>query len=115
MPYRLACCVMMVCFVVEGSEVLALERTALALSGDGCRLSQQAMIEALEQLDGVAQVKADVMPDHLLVDHDDRHRTGDELVRLANRLATPSCRATLMQSCITAEIKPRAGDLPADH
>lgn len=115
MPYRLACCVMTACFVVWGSEALALERTALALSGDGCRVSQQAMIDALERLDGVVQVRADVMPDHLLVDHDDRRRTSDELVHLVDQVAPPSCRAALMQSCITAEFKPRAGVLPAER
>ena len=114
MPYRLVCCMMMACFVVGGSEAFALERTALALSGDGCRTSQQAMIDALEHLDGVAQVMADVMPDHLLVDHDDRRRTGDELARLVNQLAPPSCRAALMQSCITAEAT-RNGLLPAER
>ena len=114
MLYRLACCVMTACFMVGGSEAFALERTALALSGDGCRLSQHAMIEALEHLDGVAQVRADVMPDHLFVDHDDR-RTGDELVRLVNQWAPPSCRTALMQSCITAQLKPRTRVLPAER
>jgi hypothetical protein len=58
-------------------------------------------------------VKADMMPDHLLVDH--RGRTGDELVHLVNQLALPSCRAALMQSCITAQIKPPASVLPAQR
>ena len=115
MPHHFACCVMTACFVVWGSETLALERTALTLSGDGCGVSQQAMIDALERVDGVVQVRADVMPDHLLVDHDERRRTGDELVHLIDKVAPPSCRAALMQSCITAGFKPRASVLPGER
>lgn len=86
------------------NEALSLERAALMLSGSGCRMSQQAIVEALERLEGVVQVKADVIPDHLMIDHDGSHYTGEELAGLLNELATPDgpCRAAIMKSCITA-------------
>jgi hypothetical protein len=83
---------------------LALERAALALSGSDCRLSQQEIIETLERLEGVTRVEAETIPDHLLVDHDGLHRTGEELAGFVNGLAPLQgrCRAAVMQSCITA-------------
>ncbi len=90
--------------VLSSNEAFALERAALALSGPDCRLSNQAIIETLERLEGVTRVEAETIPDHLLVDHDGLHRTGEELAGFVNGLAALQgrCRAAVMQSCITA-------------
>jgi hypothetical protein len=43
-------------------------------------------------------------PNHVLIDHDGRHSTDEELAALLNRLivAHGGCRAAVMKSCITA-------------
>ena len=66
------------------------ERTALALSGGDCRASQGTIIQALKQFEGVAGVKADLIPDHLLIDHAAGAVTGDALAALINTLTAVS-------------------------
>jgi hypothetical protein len=80
------------------------ERTALALSGGDCRASQGTIIQALKQFEGVAGVKADLIPDHLLIDHAAGAVTGDALAALINTLTETGgqCHAIVMRSCITA-------------
>ena len=94
----------LLCFVLWGHEAFALDRAALTLSGSDCALAQPAIISILERLEGVAQVDADLIPNHLLVDHDGQRRTGEELAGVVNAVVAPSgrCRATVMQSCVTA-------------
>ena len=77
---------------------------ALALSGSDCAVSQQEIITTLQQLEGVAKVEANVVPDHLLVDHDGTRLTGEELASYVTRLTALNgrCRAAVMESCITA-------------
>ena len=89
--------------VLWSNEAFALERTAFSLSGSDCRLHQDT-IETLERLEGVTSVEAEIIPDHLLVDHDGLRRTGEELASFVNGLAALQgrCRAAVMQSCITA-------------
>jgi hypothetical protein len=62
------------------------------------------MTHALERFEGVLQMQAGLIPDHLLIDHDGGRRTGEELAGLLNGLASIQgrCRAAVMQSCITA-------------
>ena len=94
--------------VLWSNEAFALERAALALSGPDCRLSHHGILEPLERLEGVTRVEAETIPDHLLVDHDGLHRTGEELAGFVNGLAALQgrCRAAVMQSCITAGTGP---------
>ena len=94
--------------VLWSNEGFALERAALTLSGPDCRLSHQGILETLERLEGVTRVEAETIPDHLLVDHDGLHRTGEELAAFVNGLAALQgrCRAAVMQSCITAGTGP---------
>ncbi len=96
--------------VLAWNKAFALERVALAMSGSDCHLSHQAIVEPLERLDGVAKVEVDVIPDHLLVDHDGLRRTGEELANFLNGLPALQgrCRAAVMQSCITAGMRTRA-------
>jgi hypothetical protein len=98
--------------VLWSNEAYALERAALALSGPDCRLSHH-IIETLERLEGVTQVEAETIPDHLLVDHDGLHRTGEQLAGFVNGLAALQgrCRAAVMQSCITAGAGPSGARL----
>jgi len=99
--------------VLSGNEAFALERAALALSGPDCRLSHRAIIERLERLEGITRVEAETIPDHLLVDHDGLHRTGEQLAGFVNGLAALQgrCRAAVMQSCITAGAGPSGARL----
>ena len=49
----LTVCAVWVC-VLAWSEAFALERAALALSGQDCDLAHEVIVETLERLDGVA-------------------------------------------------------------
>ena len=100
----LIACVLSVCVILPARNAFALERATIALSGPDCSQWHQAMTEALEQLEGIAQVQADAIPNHVLIDHDGRHRTQEELAALLNQLiiAHGGCRAAVMKSCITA-------------
>jgi hypothetical protein len=106
----LTVCTVLACFLPWCDEAFPVERTALAVSGSDCQLSQPAIISSLERLEGVAKVEADVIPDHLLIDHDGLHWTGEELASFLNELAElhGRCRASVMKSCITAGIGTRA-------
>jgi hypothetical protein len=97
-------CVLPLCVVLPARDAFALERAALTLSGANCSLSPQTMIQALEQLDGIVRVQTNMIPNHLLVDHDGLHRTAEELADFLNQqtVANHGCRATVMRSCITA-------------
>ena len=99
-------CAVLVCVFPWRGEASALERAALSLTGSDCQRSQSAIIESLEHLEGVAKVEGNVIPDHLLVDHDGRRRTGDELADFLNGLPHlhGRCRAAFMKSCISAGI-----------
>ena len=101
---NLIVCAGLVCVLGWSNQASAAERVALALSGQDCHESLQAMTYALEQLEGVVNVQAGVVPDHLLIDQDTGRRTGEELASVVNALAVRHgrCRAALMQSCITA-------------
>jgi len=94
--------------VFWSNGAFALERAALTLSGSGCRLSHQNIIETLERLEGVTRVEAETIPDHLLVDHDGLRRTEEELAAFVNGLSFSQgrCRAAVMRSCITAGTGP---------
>ena len=93
----LMACVLSMCIVLPAHTTFALERATLAIIGQDCSQWHGAMVEALEQLDGIARAQADVIPNHLLVDH-------DRIGRLPQRLAVAQgdCRAVVMKSCITA-------------
>jgi hypothetical protein len=99
-------CAVLVCVFPWRGEASALERAALSLTGWDCQRSQPAIIESLERLEGVAKVEGNVIPDHLLVDHDGRRRTGDELADFINGLLRLQgrCRAAFMKSCISAGV-----------
>jgi hypothetical protein len=103
MLVNLIVCAGLVCVLGWGNQASAAERVALALSGEDCHGSLEAMTHALEQFEGVVNVQAGVVPDHLLIDQDTGRRTGEELANLLNALVVrPGCRAAVMQSCITA-------------
>jgi hypothetical protein len=100
---NLIVCAGLLCVLGWGNQGSAAERVTLALSGEDCHGSLQAMTHALKQMEGVVNVQAGVVPDHLLIDQDTGRRTGEELASLVNALVVrPGCRAAVMQSCITA-------------
>ena len=99
----LKACVLSVWVVLPPLDTVALERATIALSGPDCSLWHHAMTEALEKHEGIARVEADTIPNHVLIDHDGRHSTDEELAALLNRLTVAhGCRAAVMKSCITA-------------
>lgn len=63
----LMACVLSMCIVLPAHTTFALERATLAIIGQDCSQWHDAMVEALEQLDGIARAQADVIPNHLLV------------------------------------------------
>ena len=93
-------------FLFHG-EVFAAERTALVLAGDGCGTSQQAIVRALEHVDGVARVEADLLPEHLLIDHRAGAVTAEALAAYVNTLSATAgqCHAIVMRSCVTTGIE----------
>jgi uncharacterized protein (DUF924 family) len=56
------------------------------------------MTEALEKHEGISRVGRTPFPNHVLIDHDGRHSTDEELAALLNRLivAHGGCRAAVM-------------------
>ena len=84
MPRAFRVSLLFLVVVVCSEEVFALERTALALNGSGCRESRGAIIEALEHLNGVAGVETDLIPDHVLIDHDGPTVNEDRLAAVAS-------------------------------
>jgi copper chaperone CopZ len=103
-PTALSVCLVSIWLGLYGQEVFAFQRAALALTGSSCRESQPAIIDALIHLDGVARVETDVIPDHVLIDHDGRRLNEDQLAEIINTLHDLGgrCHAVLMRSCITA-------------
>jgi hypothetical protein len=90
--------------ILGSTEAFSLERSALVVSGSGCRQSHDVIIQALERLEGIAQVN-DEIPEHLLIDHDGKRRTEEELASFVNGTTHGRCHAAVMRSCITASIQ----------
>ena len=114
-PLRATCLVWIgAALILCDGEVYSAERTALTLAGAGCSPSRQAIIQALEQFDGVARVEADLIPDHLLIDHRDGTVTGDALAAVIDSLRETGgeCHAVVMRSCITAGTEARQAVTP---
>jgi copper chaperone CopZ len=97
-------CLLSLCVVWGSEEVLAAERTALALVGSSCRESQPAIIAALTDVDGVDRVHMELIPDHVFIDHDGQTLNEERLAGIVNSLPRLGgrCEAVLMRSCITA-------------
>jgi len=87
--------------LLGSTDAFSLERSALVLSGSACRQSHDVIIHALERLEGIAQVN-DEIPDHLLIDHDGKRRTEEELATFVISTTHGRCHAAVMRSCITA-------------
>src|SRR4029078_6629853 len=96
----LAACLAAVSTLLWSNAALQLERAALALHGDGCRPSQQAIVEVLMRLDGIPRVETDVIPDHVLIDYDGSRLKEKALADIVNELSAPHgrCRAAVMES-----------------
>lgn len=98
--------------ILGSPEAFSLERSALVVSGSGCRQSHDVIIQALEQLEGIAQVN-DEIPEHLLIDHDGKRRTEEELASFVKGTTHDRCHAAVMRSCITASVQdPTIGPPP---
>ena len=80
------------------------ERITLMLTGPTCHKNRQAMEAALRQADGVAAVDGGSVPGHLLLDVEKEKTSTRELLAVVHATVDThlSCRAEIMQSCITA-------------
>jgi hypothetical protein len=82
------------------------------LTGSECDSFSRDIDTALRELPGVRFLDGRSLPGHLLIDVDPEQVTADDLVRRVAELETTtgqtSCRAGVMQSCITAGIAPVA-------
>ena len=102
MPPVFSACLLATFVVWYSGDVFALERTTLALAGSTCRESQPGIIEALKHFEGVARVETELIPDHVLIDHDGRKLNQDQLVGIINAHGREGrCQGVLMRSCIT--------------
>ncbi len=79
-------------------------RTTLMLTGQDCSNSRPTIVKALEQSEGIRQVYPNLMPDHLLVDHNSQELTEDQILAIVSTAFGEgrTCRAELMKSCISA-------------
>lgn len=82
------------------------ERIALMLTGTACPRNQATLERKLLEIPGVRHIDLDAVPDHVLIDADMSMVSGEALVTQVNALlaARPPCRATLMKSCISADL-----------
>jgi hypothetical protein len=87
------------------------ERIALMLTGAACPQNQRALERKLHEIPGVRHIDLDAVPDHVLIDADMSMVSGEALVTQVNALlaARPPCRATLMKSCISADLRATGG------
>lgn len=93
----------------SGFAASQLERVTLMLVGDECDSFSRDIETALKAHPGVRFIDGQSLSGHLLIDVDPEQVTADELVRSATELETlrqRACRASVMQSCITAGAVP---------
>ena len=100
---------------VLNTTVLAaspLQRVTLMVTGSECDSFSRDIEAVLQELPGVRFLDGRSLPGHLLIDVDPEQVTADDLVRRVVELEATtvqtSCRADVMQSCITAGIAPVA-------
>jgi hypothetical protein len=80
-------------------------RVAILLTGEECAVQRQALAGRLHKVQGIVQVDGRSVPDHLLIDVESGTTTAEQLVEeLNDALASTSCTAEEMKSCITADI-----------
>ena len=89
------------------------ERIALMLAGIACPESHAAMERKLIEVPGVRQIHLHAIPDHVLIDANTAVVDVELLATQVNAiLAThPSCRATIMKSCISADLRVTTGQV----
>jgi copper chaperone CopZ len=88
------------------------QRVTMMLSGSECDSFSRDIETALQTVPGVRLLDGQSVPGHLLIDIDSEQVTADELVRevaeLRGSTGQTACRASVMQSCITAGVVPVA-------
>lgn len=82
------------------------------VAGSECDSFSRDIETALRELPGVRFLDGRSLPGHLLIDVDPEQVTADDVVRRVAEIETTivqtSCRADVMQSCITAGMAPVA-------
>lgn len=107
----LAVCLLASVWSKSGYAASPLERVTLMVAGDECDSFSRDIETALKAHPGVRFFDGRSLPGHLLIDVDPEQVTADDLARRVAELETTvqrACRASLMQSCITAGIAPVA-------
>jgi hypothetical protein len=80
-------------------------RVSILLTGEGCAVQRKAVADGLNKVPGIIFIDDRSVPDHLLIDVGDGTSTPEQLVyRVNDMLASTSCKAEEMKSCITAEL-----------
>ena len=82
-------------------------RITLMLTGTACRESHAALERKLIEVPGVRQINLHAIPDHVLIDANTAVIDVELLATHVNAiLAThPPCHATIMNSCISADLR----------
>jgi hypothetical protein len=106
-------------FLIGHYQVAAgasIERTTLMLAGAGCQRLHEDVEEALRRLAGVRAVDTKSVPGHVLIDVERGRVTAEQLAAEVARLAGSDefCRASVMESCITAAPMSRHAGLAPD-
>lgn len=87
------------------------ERITLMLAGTACPQSHAVLEQYLLRVPGVRQIDLHAIPDHILIDADMTVVAAGVLATQVNEVlaAQPPCRATIMKSCISAELRMKSG------
>jgi hypothetical protein len=87
-------------------------RISILLTGEGCTVQRQSLVDQLNKVPGIVLVDARSVPDHVLIDVENGTATTEQIVSSVNgALSSPSCRAEEMKSCISADV-PRVHSVP---
>ena len=80
------------------------DRITIMLTGSTCREMQHPIETALRHIDGVIAVDSTSVPEHLLLDIEEEKTMARDLLDVVRIIvgSDASCRAEIMQSCITA-------------
>ncbi|HEY7531627.1 MAG TPA: hypothetical protein VH681_02455 [Nitrospiraceae bacterium] len=87
------------------------ERVALMLTGATCPQSYATLEQKFSAIPGIRGIDLHAVPEHALIDVDPTFINSEALAMMTNALLAGQspCRATVMKSCISADIRSHAG------
>lgn len=83
------------------------ERIVLGFTGTVCPQGYAALEHTLTRIPGVRKIDLHTLPDHALIDADTAVTDAETVAAQVNDIlaAHPACRATIMKSCISADLR----------